>query len=457
MTDISHDVPAKASLTRSAGPKFLLVIGLSVAMAVPLFFIQLAVSDRQNTAAGAAAEIATGWGGPQTIAGPLLVVPYTISETARGPNGALMSTVQREARLLLPEDLSVAVHADTEIRKRGIFSVPVYASRIALHAKFDKASLQALLPDGAAPLWNQATLSVSVSDAQGLADNVSLAEGGRTLAFQPGFGPNFLERTNDEMGKALNAIHVPLALEGPRDIVVDTHLVLRGSREINIAPLGRRTVGTIESAWAHPSFSGAFLPSSRNVSDKGFRASWIVPYLARGFGQVFASPDSAMPVLLKSSFGVRFYQPVDHYQLVSRSLKYAILFVALAFLTFFVAETISLQRLHAVQYTLVGAAQVLFYLLLLSLGEHVGFAFAYLIAAAATIALTGLYAAAAFRNPVRAAILATVLAALYALLYVILNAEDYALLIGAGVLFAALAATMYVTRRIDWYRLAQGE
>jgi inner membrane protein len=457
MTDISNGVPARASLTRSAGPKFLLVIGLSVAMAVPLFFIQLAVSDRQQTAASAATEIATGWGGPQTIAGPLLVVPYTVSETAPGPNGAAVSTVRREARMLLPEDLSVAVHADTETRKRGIFSVPVYASRIDLHAKFDKASLQGLLPDGAAPLWNEATLSVSVSDAQGLADNVSLTESGRILAFQPGFGPNFLPRTNDEMGKALNAIYVPLALDGPRDIVVDTHLVLRGSREINIAPLGRRTVGTIESAWAHPSFSGAFLPSSRNVTDKGFRASWIVPHLARGFGQVFASPDGAMPTFLKSSFGVRFYQPVDHYQLVSRSLKYAILFVALSFLTFFVVETISLQRLHAVQYTLVGAAQVLFYLLLLSLSEHVGFALAYLIGAVATVGLTGLYARAAFNSVGRAGVLAAILGTLYVLLYVILNAEDYALLIGTAVLFMALAATMYVTRRIDWYRLAQGE
>jgi inner membrane protein len=457
MTDISNGAPARTPMTRSAGPKFLLVIGLSVAMAVPLFFIQLALSDRQGTANNAAAEIATGWGGPQTVAGPMLVVPYTVTEARTGPNGATVSVLRRDARMLLPEALGMTVHADTETRKRGIFSVPVYRSRIDIHARFDKAALQALMPDGAAPLWNQSTLSISVSDAQGLADNVTMTENGQVLAFQPGFGPNFIQRVNDDMGKPLNAIHVPLALDGPRDIVIDTQLLLRGSREINLVPLGRRTVAAIDSAWAHPSFSGGFLPSSRSVGDTGFKATWLVPYLARGFGQSFAAPDGAVPVFLKSSFGVRFYQPVDYYQLVGRSLKYAILFVALAFLTFFVAETISLQRLHAVQYTLVGAAQVLFYLLLLSLIEHVGFAFAYLIAAAATIALTGLYAAAAFRNTVRAAILATVLAALYALLYVILNAEDYALLIGAGVLFAALAATMYVTRRIDWYRLAQGE
>jgi inner membrane protein len=178
-----------------------------------------------------------------------------------------------------------------------------------------------------------------------------------------------------------------------------------------------------------------------------------VPYLARGFGQTFASPDQAMQSILTPSFGVKFYQPVDHYQLVQRSLKYAVLFVALAFLIFFVVETISARQLHAVQYALIGAAQVLFYLLLLSLAEHIGFAGAYGIASAATVILTGLYAFSALASAARAGVLTAILGVLYALLYVILNSEDNALLIGSGVLFAALAATMYVTRRIDWYRL----
>ncbi|HEX2590633.1 MAG TPA: inner membrane CreD family protein, partial [Rhizomicrobium sp.] len=201
------------------------------------------------------------------------------------------------------------------------------------------------------------------------------------------------------------------------------------------------------------SFFGAFLPTDRKVSDAGFHASWTVPYLARGFEQSFAVADGVVPRILSQSFGVRFYQPVDYYQLVARSLKYAVLFVALAFLVFFVTETISTQQLHAIQYALVGAAQVLFYLLLLSLSEHLGFALSYLIGAAATVMLTGLYAISVFASRWRAAMLTVILSALYGLLYVILNAEDFALLIGAGVLFAALAATMYTTRKIDWYRL----
>jgi inner membrane protein len=178
-----------------------------------------------------------------------------------------------------------------------------------------------------------------------------------------------------------------------------------------------------------------------------------VPYLARGFGQSFVTAANQMDLLQQPAFGARFYQPVDHYQLVQRSLKYAILFVALAFLVFFVVETVSPQRLHAVQYALVGSAQVLFYLLTLSLSEHIGFALSYLIAAGAVVVLTSLYAMSVLASQARAAALFVVLSALYGLLYVILNAEDYALLIGSGLLFAALAATMYVTRRINWYAL----
>jgi inner membrane protein len=154
---------------------------------------------------------------------------------------------------------------------------------------------------------------------------------------------------------------------------------------------------------------------------------------------------------------VKFYQPVDHYQLVERSLKYAILFIALAFLIFFVVETVSPRRLHVVQYALVGAAQALFYLLLLSFSEHIGFALAYLIGATATVLLTSLYAISALADRLRAAVLSVILAGLYALLYVILNAEDFALLIGSSLLFVALAATMYVTRGVNWYGIRAAE
>jgi inner membrane protein len=428
---------------RSPGFKFLLIVILTVAMAVPLFFIQLALSDREQTAAGAATDIAAGWGGPQVVAGPVLLVPYTAVRD-NVVNGQHVQSTEHFTAMLLPENLNVKVQAAPGTRWRGIFEVPVYKADIAMHATFDKAAIAALLPSDAKVSWDEATAAIRVSDAHGLADNVALNVNGRTVPFESGV---------DVDDTRFSGIQAHLGLAGPADLTLDTKFALRGSREFSVSPLGRRTTATVQSSWPSPSFFGAFLPTDRKVGNDGFSASWTVPYLARGFGQSFESANNQMDMLVQPAFGARFYQPVDHYQLVERSLKYAILFVALAFLVFFVEETVSPQRLHAVQYALVGSAQVLFYLLVLSLSEHIGFALSYLAAAAATVILTSLYAMSVLASRARAAALFVVLSVLYALLYLILNAEDYALLIGSGLLFAALAATMYVTRRINWYAL----
>ncbi len=429
---------------RSPGFKVLLIVILTVAMAVPLFFIQLALSDREQTAAGAATDIGAGWGGPQVVAGPVLLVPYTVNREQL-VNGAPMAVDQNLTAMLLPENLNVEVRAASGARWRGIFEVPVYKAGIHVRASFDKAAMAKMMPSDAKVRWDEARIAIRVSDAHGLADNVVLNLNGHAVPFESGV---------DVDDSRLSGIQAAAGLNGPADLNLDTGFTLRGSREFSVSPLGRRTTATLESDWHSPSFFGAFLPTDRDVSQSGFKASWTVPYLARGFGQSFENASSQMQLLPQPAFGARFYQPVDYYQLVARSLKYAILFVALAFLVFFVVETVSPQRLHAVQYALVGSAQVLFYLLLLSLSEHIGFALSYLVASAATVVLTALYASSVLASRMRAAALFAVLSALYGLLYVILSAEDYALLIGSGLLFSALAATMFVTRKINWYTFA---
>ena len=438
-TDTTKSLPT----VRSPGFKFLLIVILTVAMAVPLFLIQLALSDREETASGAANDIGAGWGGAQVVAGPVLLVPYTV-QRQNLVNGQPVMLEQSFTAMLLPENLDVGVQATSGTRWRGIFEVPVYKAAIGMHATFDKTAMAALLPSDAKVQWNNSRIAIRVTDAHGLADNVALHINGRVVPFESGV---------DVDDARFSGIQVRTALAGPGDLTLDTKFTLRGSREFSISPLGRRTTARVWSDWPSPSFFGAFLPTDRELTSRGFKASWTVPYLARGFGQSFATAASQMDLLQQPAFGARFYQPVDHYQLVQRSLKYAILFVALAFLVFFVVETVSPLRLHAVQYALVGSAQVLFYLLLLSLSEHIGFALSYLTAAAATVVLTSLYASSVLASRARAVALFVVLSALYGLLYVILNAEDYALLIGSGLLFAALAATMYVTRRINWYAL----
>lgn len=436
--------PSPVPAVRSPGFKFLLIVILTIAMAVPLFLIQLALSDREQTAAGAANDIGAGWGGPQVVAGPILLVPYTV-ERQQLVNGQPANVEQNLTAMLLPENLAVDVQAASGTRWRGIFEVPVYKAAIRVRASFDKAAMAQLTPSDAKVRWDAARIAIRVTDAHGLADNVVLDLNGHAVPFESGV---------DVDETRFSGIQASAGLAGPAGLALDTSFTLRGSREFSMSPLGRRTTATLRSDWHSPSFFGAFLPTDRDVGKGGFKAAWTVPYLARGFGQSFENAASQMDLLGQPAFGARFFQPVDHYQLVARSLKYAILFVALAFLLFFVVETVSPQRLHAVQYALVGASQVLFYLLLLSLSEHIGFALSYLAASAATVVLTSLYASSVLASRLRAGALFVVLSALYGLLYVILSAEDYALLIGSGLLFGALAATMFVTRKINWYTLS---
>jgi inner membrane protein len=450
----SSPTPSHMSrVARSPGLKLLVIAALTVVMAIPLFLIQLALADRQQTAAGAAADIAAGYGGTQVVAGPVLLLPYTIP-IVQYVDGKTIQTTQHYTAVVLPEDLKFDVHATTSTRYRGIFPVPVYQAGVAIRATFDKASLTAWAPPEAQIDWKNASVAVLVSDAHGLADNVSLNVNGNAVPFEPGPGLT-ASAPYSERQMAVAGMRAKLDLMEATNLDLNTSFTLRGSREFSVSPLGRRTVATIDSPWPSPSFFGAYLPTTREVGKGGFTASWTVPYLARGFGQSFSDSGDAIQALLTPAFGAKFYQPVDHYQLVERSLKYAILFVALAYLVFFVVETVAQRRIHFVQYALVGVAQVLFYLLLLSVAEHTGFALAYLIAAGATIVLTSLYAISALSSKWRAAVLCVILSGLYALLYVILNSEDFALLIGSGVLFAALTGTMYFTRKIDWYRVTE--
>lgn len=441
---MANETVSTGSTARSPGLKLLLIAALTVGMVVPLFFINMTLSEREGRAAEAAGDVASGWGGSQIVAGPMLLVPYVENETQIVDGRSVLTPVRR-AVAIMPERLKLNATADASERHRGIFDIPVYRTDVSVHAEFKKEALAAAFTSDATPLWNEAVVTVLVSDQRGLADNVVLDANGKPIDFEPGSG---LE------GGTISGIHAPLAMgDAPGNLVLNARFALRGTRELSFVPLGRSTTSRLASGWRAPSFFGAFLPAEHRTDGQGFQSQWSVPYLARGFAQSFVATDATLTKMLDSSFGVRFYKPVDFYQLVERSLKYAILFVGLGLLVFFVAELVANRRLHAVQYVLVGAAQVLFYLLLLSFAEHTGFLMAYSLAAVATVALTSLYARSAFASTIRAVVLGVIMSGLYGLLYVILNSEDDALLIGSLLLFAALGATMFVTRRTDWYRV----
>jgi inner membrane protein len=432
---------------RAPGLKFLLVALITVAMSVPLFFIFIALMDRQDYARTAEADIARGWGGAQTIGGPVLAVPYTITDATRTPDGSITITEVRRLAVFLPKTLTADITSQTQVRSRGIFDVNVYTADVVLQGAFERPNFAELGLTVKTIAWDQATLLLSISDLQGLSENVSVAWGAARTAvpFRPGLAP--------ELGVNSPGINARVAIDkNGGDIPFDLTVKLRGTKDLLLSAAGGETVVTAKGNWPHPSFQGAFLPVTRNVSPQGFDASWRVPHLARNLPQAMANADSVIMGLNGATFGVSFVEPVNFYLLVERALKYALLFVGLAFLSFFLIETLSGSRIHGVQYLLIGGAQVVFYLLLLSLAEQIGFDMAYLIAAAATVALISAYAWSALKDSSRAMVVFGVLGVLYALLFLLLKQEDYALLIGASAAFAAVAVTMYVTRNVDWYQ-----
>ena len=423
-----------------------MIIGLAILMCLPLIMIAIAVEERQERAGQAVTDIESSWGRAQNVSGIFLFVPYDapVSETF---GAGTISMIRRNTGVVLPARAQYSAAVRTETRSRGIYDVTVYTTDLTIDADFDASDIAELAPPGATVLWNEAVAVVGVSDVRGFQQNPTLSVAGTAVPFLPGPGPSSPDAK-------FASIHAPLSLMGPPDgLALQTTLTLRGSSQLAFAPVGKDTTARVQSEWPHPSFFGSFLPTQRQVGTNGFDVSWNIPYLARGFGQVFAGT-AALSTISEAQFGVRFYRPVDFYQLVSRSLKYAVLFVGLAFLSFFVVELLTGGRLHAVQYALIGAAQVLFYLLLLSIAEHLGFEAAYAIASSATIGLTTAYAASAFGSRKQAGILLAVLSVQYGALYSLLQVEDYALLLGSALLFAVLAVVMYLTRNLNWYRAA---
>jgi inner membrane protein len=426
----------------------LVVIGaLMVALLIPLVMVSGLISERQARHDQTATEVAHSWGLEQTLAGPVLKVPYVVRSIDE--KGKEVSRYQVEVTFL-PEELAIDGRIVPERRSRGIFEVAVYRTELSWKGTFRRPSFAAWGIEEKDVLWNEAELAFGVPDMRGLRRGVKVNWAGQSLDLAPGGAVE---------GMWSRGLRTPVpglaAGEAGRAYPFAFDVVLDGSRSLKFLPLGQQTTVKLTSPWPDPSFVGAWLPESRRVRETGFEATWSVPYFGRSYPQQWRSTEAAkvasQEALDASAFGVDLFLPVDAYQKTERSLKYSMLFLLLTFLTFFLYEVFNPFSLHPLQYLLVGSALVLFYLLLLSISEHAPFGIAYAVASAATVGLIAGYSAAILRGRLRALGTAAALAALYGYLYVLLQAEDYALLLGSVGLFAILALVMFVTRRIDWY------
>lgn len=456
----TNAVEATGRFVRSPGFKFFALGVLTLLLLIPASLVWLLVSEREDRARDVAREIAQTWGGSQRIIGPFITVPYEFEETRLVDNEETTTTIRSEA-VFLPDDLNINAQATTEIRSRGIFDVTVFTTDIALSGTFAAPDARAITPDPARFLWSQARLSVGMSSVRAIRNAVTLDIGEESRDFEPSLGlSNAIRVTGGfdqprERGQAANlsGIHVPNLFTGiPRAFDFTINLSLNGSEALFFTPAARNSFAAIGSNWEHPSFTGAALPESSAIEPgEGFSASWRVPHLARSVPVAFPlDGNSFFDRLGQDAFGVRFFQPVDYYASVDRALKYAILFIGIVFMSVFVIEVRTGKRVHVVQYVFVGLALVLFYILLLSLAEHLGFLKAYLIAGGATASLIGAYCARSLESNAYGALVVALIAIVFGVLYLFLRLEDYALLAGSLFAFCVLAITMFTTQKIDW-------
>jgi inner membrane protein len=439
---------------RSPGAKFFLIAALILMLAIPLLLVWVLIEERSQHASGVASQIAQEWGEQQTIIGPFLVVPYTVSRTITQGEKQIEEIQERRA-VFLPSATAIDGKAMPKVLSRSIYNVTVYSSALSFAGRFDAPNMAEVAPDAKTIRWGDALLAVSISDVSGLKSTAALkVNGGADVVFNPSLGLP---------GYGAQGIHARLggspAVEGQSIKAFDFTFALNldGSSSMFFAPIARDTVVSLQSPWPHPSFTGNFLPTDRAVSDQGFTSRWQIPHLARSVPHAWTIAaggneygEGPTQRLAPFSFGVNYYIPVDFYDLASRAAKYAMMFLATAFMAVFLMEMGSARPVHAVQYLFVGLTMVFFYVLLLSLAEHIGFEAAYVAAAGATSGMLALYIAKAQASPLKGLIMLGVLLALYALLYLILRLEDYALLAGAIGGFLALTVVMFATLRVDW-------
>lgn len=449
MFDPISPAPPRRGLLRQSVLLRLFVIGfLMLGLLIPLVMVDSLVSERKGRRAEAAQEIAARWGRQQQVAGPVVVLPFQVQVPSDNPSQP--PRLLRESAFFLADDLAIEAKLEPERRRRGIFEVVVYRTQLRLTGSVAPPDLAALGIEEGALIRGEAKLELGFPDLRGIDSSLVWKLDGRTLAPAATTGSRVV---------GASALASPLpdlaGWLGGKPLRFELEIPLRGSEAIRFLPLGRSTRVTVASSWPSPSFQGAFLPEERTVAPSGFTARWQVSELGRGFGQSFRTDrDDWQAIgcaLSASAFGVDLFQPVDGYQQTERALKYGVLFLALTFLAFFLFEVFFPLTLHPVHYLFVGLALCLFYVLLLALSEHTPFGLAYGVAAGAVVLLLSGYSAAILGARSRAAGLGAALAALYGYLWVLLQAEDYALLLGAGALFVLLALAMYLTRRIDWY------
>ncbi|MBF9251948.1 cell envelope integrity protein CreD [Pontibacter sp. 172403-2] len=420
----------------------IIIIGLL--LLIPASMIESLIYERESTQKEAIHEVSSKWGQEQTVSGPFITIPYFRYVKEFSKKDSTEKVVQvKEYIHILPTELNISGDIYPEPRYRGIYEIVVYNSKINFSGKFTNVNLS----EFDIPLNNiqfdKAHLTLGINDLRGIEEQISLKWNNDQFSFNPGV------ITNDIVNSGINSSIIINPLDS-LDYSFSLSINLKGSQLLYFTPVGKVTDVTISSAWKNPSFNGAFLPDSRAISDTGFVANWNVLHLNRNYPQAWTGSKYSIS---ESAFGIALLLPVDNYQKTYRSIRYAILFIGFTFLVFFFIEVLNKVFIHPIQYILVGIALIVFYTLLLAISEHLKFNIAFIISALATLLLIAGYIKAILKSSKLTYLISGILLVLYSFIFVIIQLQDFALLIGSIGIFIILGLVMYYSRKIDWYNL----
>jgi len=432
----------KDKLKNSIGLKMIIIGGLIITLLIPTLIIQFIIYERENRQKNVLQEVTDKWGDRQKLTGPVLTIPVEFTKTDNYGG----KQIYTRYIYLLPDSLVYNGEIQPEIRYRSIFEILLYSFQANISGNFNLSHLQDLDLKNGIIQYNQAVVEFGISDMKGVNDKVMFRWNGNSSEVQPGI---------KNCTTLIQGFHMKSPLHpNIEHYNFNCDLGLNGNTELSFTPLGKETFAQVRAPWQHPSFVGDYLPKTREIDERGFESEWKVLHLNRNIPQVSYNRELTLD---NTYFGVQLILPVDQYQKTMRTVKYAIMFIGLTFLAFFLIEILNGKLLHPIQYLLVGSALVLFYILLLSLSEHLSFPIAYSLASISLILLISLYSKAILQDTRFMIIISAVLTVLYGFLYIDLQLEDYALLLGSIGLFSVLATVMYLTRHLNWYTLLPKE
>lgn len=424
------DQTENKSFFQSSTAKMMMVGILTLVLLIPLFFVQDLITERSIRQKEVVSETTSKWGGSVYVYGPILKIPYKNPVSGRS-----------DFAYFFPDELKNTVSAKMEKPlERGIFKSNVFSTKMNFTGTYSKPNFQIRNVPNENVYWNQAKIIIRTTNLKSLKDEVKINFGTQSFKFEPGNSEEkdstqTLESTTFDYNSIANSSNFTFDIS------------FNGSKQIKIVPIGKTTDCKMTSDWNSPNFNGNFSPISREVTNNGFTANWKILHFNRPFSQQYFE---SLPELSNYAFATDFITPVDEYQQNERASKYGFLVIGLTFLIFFLIQSISKINIHIFQYSMIGIALVMFYTLLISITEHSSFSLAYIIAAIAVIALISLYSISILKNKKFPAFIAISLSVLYSFIYVIIQLEDYALLVGSIGLFAILAVVMYFSRKIDW-------